>query len=81
MNIMAEVQRLIYRTHRELSFLATVTDTSGSTIQVQRDGQAVPDASYYQGVDGLAAAVSPGDRVYVVDVTGSGGYLVVAALP
>lgn len=79
-NVMVEVRKLLHQRHQSTHFVATVTDTSGSTIQVQRDGQTVPDGSFYAATDGLAAAVVAGDRVFVVDVSGDGGYLVLAKL-
>lgn len=80
-NLMADVKALIQRIHRDCHFIATVEDTSGNTIQIRRSGASTPDGSYYQAADGVAAAVSPGDKVLVVDVTAAGGYLVVCKVP
>lgn len=75
-NILDAAAQLFARRHRQTHFQATVVDTSGGTIQVQRDGQATPEGVFYAAYSGVAAAVSPGDRVGVVDFTGDGAYVV-----
>ena len=80
LNVLAEARRLINRLHRERSFRATVDSVAGNTIKVIRTGQAAPDDQFYAAAAGLAAAVSPGDEVYVVDITGGGAYFVVAEI-
>lgn len=76
LNVLAEAARLIQRHHRDTHFVATVASVSGNRIFVIRDGQTATDGLAYAAAAGLAAAVSPGDRVLVIDATAKGGYIV-----
>lgn len=76
-NILHEALRLIQRTNREACFIATVVSTGGNGIKVRRDSSPTDDGVFYAAAAGLAAAVSAGDRVLVIDASGSGGYVVV----
>lgn len=80
MNVMAVVQGLILRMFRDWVFAATVDSISGGTVKVIRDGQSQPEGVFYAAANGLAAGLSGGHRVLVVDVTGSGGYVVVCRI-
>lgn len=75
-DLLGPIGRLWGQRHRDTHFRAIVTDTAGNTIQIRRVEQANPDEQYYAAHEGIAAAVSPGDEVTVVDFTGEGGYIV-----
>lgn len=77
MNVLAEVRRLWLEWHRASIFIATVDSISGGSIKVIRDGQSTAEPVFYAAANGLAAAVSAGHRVLVVDASGEGGYVVV----
>lgn len=80
MNILAAAAALFQRRHRDTHFAATVIDKSGGTIKVQRDGSPAPEAIYWAAISGVAATVSAGDRVAVVDLTADGGYVVLGKI-
>lgn len=77
MNVLAEAKKLVANWHRDTHFFATVDSVDGNKIAIVRDGQTIADPVAYAAASGLAAAVSAGDRVLVVDGTGNGGYVVV----
>lgn len=65
--------------HRGHFFLAEVADTSGNLIQITRRSAANPDSVYYPAAAGLAASVSPGDTVLVIDL-GANEYVVIGEI-
>ena len=63
-NPLAEAAKLIKRHYRRSQFVAEVISTSGNQISIRRVGASVTEGPY-AAADGLAAAVSAGDRVKV----------------
>lgn len=61
--------------HRATHFLAEVVSVTGNKITVTRIGQTASEGPY-PAADGLAAAVSADDVVFVVDTNDEDGYLV-----
>ncbi len=65
--------------HHTHIFLADVDSTSGNKIKIIRRAQPSPDGTFYPATAGLAAAVSPGDTVLVINL-GGGSYVVIAKI-
>lgn len=79
-NILDVVRTFWEKRHRETHFRAIVADKAGNTIQIQRLGHEAADVTFYAAAKGLAASVDVGDYVLVVDLTGSGSYVVVCEI-
>lgn len=83
MTIIESVLQHIGIAHRETHFFADIdTYTSGPppTATITRNGQTVADGQEYEVADEVAA-LSPGDRVIVLDVTGDGGLVIMHKMP
>lgn len=78
-NVVGVMLAVFQKRHRETHFQATVVDKTGGTIRVRRDGEDAEPLPY-AAFSGVAALVSAGDRVGVVDFTGDGGWVVVGKI-
>ena len=56
-------------------YVALVSATSGGLIKIKRFGQQAADSTFRPAASGLAAAVSPGDKVLCLE--GPGGVYVI----
>lgn len=56
-NLLSEVHGMIQARQREAVFLALVTATNGTAIQIQRTGQASPDSQFYSVLSGAPPSV------------------------
>ncbi|MGE0228849.1 MAG: hypothetical protein AB7U23_10105 [Dehalococcoidia bacterium] len=68
-NVRAEVERAVQDWMAKHFFLATVVSTTGNQITVKRLGQSVASGPHV-AADGLAASVSAGNVVWVVQEGG-----------
>jgi hypothetical protein len=83
LNIAVEIRKAFFRDHRATHFFATVDVFAAGpppTATIIRNGQTVADTEAYVVADEVAA-LSPGDVVIVLDVTGEGGLVVTHLMP